>query len=558
MRRSSLLALAWCAAVAAALAGEIAVSPNPARVPPGGTVRFTATGAAGPVGWRVIPARLGAIDAAGTFTAADRPGRGIVRAVIAGPGGTELVGHAAVVVSAEAWRSLTVEVSPQQSALRAGETAQFAARVRDAAGAAVDGAGISWKVVPPELGNIGLDGAFTAGNAGTGRIVAVAETPQARGIGQARITVITAGPPERLTVALSPKRLRLAPGASAAFTVAIDGGDGGPATAGLRFTVEPPTLGTIDGSGNFTALGAGTGIVRVVATAGRAAAADRALVTVGGQAGQYTVRLTPRRAALRAGESAQFTAEAFDGNGQPVTPSSWRWRVVPERMGTITPAGLFTAGSRAMTGRITVRLPVELGTGGAAAALRVMPGRPNTVTLEPAKAVVGPGELRQFAAAVTGPDGAPRPDARVDWKVYPPGIGTITPDGLFTAGVAPRLGVVIAQVPPELGGGRGVASIAVSSYVVRIAGTRPRHLVAGDAVQFIAEVRDAGGNQVSGVVLQWSRTSASPNFGTIDPATGQFIAGTPLAAQAEGMVYVRASLAGQLIGGDGIKVYVHR
>lgn len=558
MKRASLLMLAWCGTAAAALASAITVSPNPAHLLPGGTVRFTASAAAGPVSWRVVPAWLGTIDQAGNFTAAARPGRGIIRAIATGADGTELVGHAAVAISSDASRRLSVTVAPAAATLRAGETAGFAARVSDAAGGPVDGAAITWKVVPPELGSVGPDGAFTAGDPGIGRVVAVAATAQSRGIGQARVTVVTAGPTRRLTVALLPKRVRLAPGGTAAFTVAVSDQDGRPAAAALRFSVQPPALGTIDDAGAFTAGAAGTGIVRVVATDGRASATDRALVTVGAPAAQYVVRLTPRRSVLRPGESVQLTAEALDGNGNPVTAPSWRWQVVPERMGTITPEGLFTAGDRALAGRITVRLPADLGTGGAAAALRVLPGLPNHVAVDPAKAVVRPGELRQFSAAVTGPQGAPRPDARVEWKVYPPGIGTITPGGLFTAGASPRLGVVIAQVPPDQGGGRGVASIAVSSYVVRISGTRPRYLAAGDAVQFAADVRDAGGNQVSGAVLQWSRTSASPNFGAIDPATGHFTAGIPVTAQVEGMVYVKAMLAGQLIGGDGIKVYVHR
>lgn len=557
MKRASLLMLAWCGAAAAALAGVITVSPNPAHVLPGGTVRFSTSPVAAPVSWRVFPARLGTIDAAGNFSAAGRPGRGIIRAIATDSDGTELVGHAAVLIDSDALRRLQVAVSPAAAALRPGETVAFAARASNADGEA--SGSVTWRVVPPELGTIGQDGMFTAGVPGVGRVVAAAADARARGIGQARIAVTATGPARRLSVTISPKRVRLAPGGTAAFTAAVRDQDGHPVAAALRFTVEPPAVGSIGADGAFAAGAAGTGIVRVVATAGPAVGSDRALVTVAGRTTQYLVRLTPRQAVLRTGGSVQYTAEAFDGDGRPVPVTGWRWQVIPDRMGTITPGGLFTAGERAMAGRITVRLPAGFGAGSATAALRIRPGSPNSVTIDPAKAVVRPGELRQFSAAVTGPDGEPRPDARVVWKVYPPGIGAVTPQGLFTAAASPRLGVVIAQVPPDQGGGRGVASIAVSSYTVHILGPRPRNLASGEMSQFTAEVRDAGGNPPpGGVTMQWSRISASPNFGTIDPATGWFTAGTPLAAQVDGMVYVRAMLNGQLIGGDGIRVYVHR
>lgn len=560
MKPSSFLALALCAAVAAAAAGEIAVSPNPAVVTANEAIQFTADGATSEIAWRVIPAGLGAIDATGRFTASGRPGRGIVRAIAIDPGGREGIGHAYVRVSGGPVQRLTVKVTPVRAVIRTGEASSFHALAFDAQNSEIPGAAISWTVVPAELGDIDPNGVFTARNPGEGRIVALASLPGSKGLGQARVSIVTAERPQRLAVELAPKRARAGMGGTVQFTAVISDQDGRPVEASLRFTVEPPALGTIDANGTFTA-GAkpGTGIVRVIASRDKSIGSDRALLTVGAQAKRWVVRLTPRRAELRAGETVQFSAEAFDQDGNQAAPPSWQWRVIPERLGTITPGGLFTAGDRAITGRIVARLPSGYGQGSDAAAVRIRPGAPNQVRVDPPKALVRPGETQQFTATVTGPDGAPRADARVVWKVYPPGTGTITPNGLFTAASNPRLGVVIAAVPPDQGGGKGIAGIVVSNYYVRIEGPRPHHISSADPpYAFTAVVRDGGGNPVSGVVFQWSRMSISGNFGTIDQVTGMFTAGQPLAAQVEGMVYVKAMLNGQVIGGDGIKVIVHR
>ncbi len=548
-----LIALCALLCAAAAYAGGLEVSPNPATAAPGSRLRFTAPDAPGPVAWRVIPGRLGTIDGAGLFTASNLTGSGVVRAVSAGPDGVERVGHAAVRVVDDGRRRLSVTVFPRQEDIRIGGSASFSAEASGPEGVITADAAVSWRVVPETLGDISAAGVFTARAPGEGRVVAVARSGDARGMGQARIRVAAAAAAGQPAVSLSPRRASVAPGGTQLFTASFTGPVG--AAEAPRFEVDPPWLGTIDASGLFTA-GAepGTGVVRAIAAGG----ASKALVTVRSEGRTLTVRLTPRQVSLRPGQAVQFDAQAFDREGLPVPVAGWRWRVVPERLGTVTPNGLFTAPGRSGSGRVVAQLPASLGTGSDAAVVVVRPGAPNRVQVDPPKALVRPGETQQFSAEVVGPDGAPRPDLRVGWKVHPPGLGTITPAGLFTAGTSSRLGAVIALVPPDQGGGRGTAGVAVSSYAVRIDGVRPRHVDAGQPEQFTAAIRDAGGNPVSNAILQWSRSSASPGFGSIDPASGLFTAGQPLASQVEGFVYVRVLLNGLVIGGDGLKVVVHR
>ena len=559
MKKLIPLILLLASAAGMALAQQLEVSPNPAEVMPGGTVLFSVPGQEQTaVIWQVLPPALGSVSADGRFTAGKSAGQGIVRAMTQ-QGGKKLLGHALVKITGDKTRGLTVKVSPGSARLEPGSAKTFSAEVSYLNGDPAT-AVISWQVVPAGLGTIDQNGNFTALNPGTGRIVALAKSEKLKGIGQAKITVGPKLKPQKLMVEMTPVKANLKPGESAVFSASARDRDGNPVTAEFEFRVEPTVLGTIDGSGNFTAgKKPGVGTVKVLAKNESGSGAAKSLVVVEEKTQRYTVKVKPRQSALAPGQSLEFTAEAFDNSGNPVTPPYWVWKVIPEKLGELSPHGIFTAGQKAGQGKVVASLPPQFGQGQAAASVRVKPGQPLRVKIDPPSARLLPEQSQQFIATVTGPDGAARADVRINWKVYPPGVGTITPNGLFIAGSTPRLGAVVALVSPDQGGGKGIAGIAVSSYYVRIdAVQRPLYLSSGETYPFKALVRDNGGNEVSGVTLLWSRSSLSPNFGNIDQSTGFFTAGQPLEAQVEGLVYVKAWLNGQVIGGDGIKVYVHR
>ncbi len=551
------LALALCAG--AVSAAGLVVQPNPALVPAGGTVSFTveADSATAKVEWQVVPPGLGTIDAAGRFTASGKPGQGLVRAVSSAPG-TRLVGHAMVRVVGPGYRRLRVAVAPAAARIEAGSTVRFQAEVRDIDGNELESPDISWRVVPQDLGTIDADGLFTPQRGGRGRIVALARVGASSGLGQARLSAV----PRRagsLTVDIEPRRLRLEPGASARISATVRDSAGNQVEANVKFQVLPAALGSVSPEGVFTASArSGNGVVTVRAEHQGAVGQARGLLVVASGPGRYRVQLRPKAAMVGPSQSAEFEPACYDPQGNQVSPPYWVWRVVPQDLGTITPEGLFTAGDRAVQGKVVASLPPDFGIGQDFASVRVKPGPPRIVRVSPAKAVLRPGESRQFTASAVGPSGLPLDNARFVWKVSPEGMGTITPGGLFTAGSVPKLGTVVAILPPELGGGRGYAVVGVSNYNVQLLGPRPTHLTAGESHQFQAEIRDQGGNAVPGAVFDWSASSLYPNFGGIDPASGIFTAGTPQAAQAEGNVVVRVRLNGHLVGGDGIRVVVHR
>lgn len=133
--------------------------------------------------------------------------------------------------------------------------------------------------------------------------------------------------------------------------------------------------GTISTGGMFTA-GTTTGVFAntVVATVGAITGSASITVTPGGVA---TVVVSPTPATLTQGATQQFTAVAKDASGNVITPFAPTWSVVASG-GTVTAAGLFTAGTTVGTFTNTVRA-----TSGAASGLATVIVSVNLLTASP-------------------------------------------------------------------------------------------------------------------------------------------------------------------------------
>lgn len=550
---SAILILA--AAALAATAQQPEVSPNPAEVMLKGTVQFSVPGQEqAAIRWQVLPPSLGTIDPDGLFTAGTSAGQGIVRANVS-DGDKRLLGHALIKIVGGKTTGLTVKIHPAPARLEPGKTLAFAARVSHLNGDPANNAVISWQVVPAGLGTIDRNGYFTALNPGTGRIVALAKYDRFQGLGQTKMTVESKQPLHKLLVEMTPIKANLKPGDNAEFSATVTDRKGNPVAARLEYQVEPSNLGTIDGSGNFTAgKKPGLGIIKILAKHENGSGTAKSMVVVEDNVQRYTVKLKPRQSALEPGQSLEFTAEAFDKSGNQVTPPYWDWKVIPEKLGEISPQGIFTAGQKPGQGKVVASLPPQFGLGQSAASIRIRPGQPLRVKVDPPNALLLPGQPQQFTAEVLNDQGQPLPQVKILWKISPEGLGTINQNGLFRAGDQPgRKGTVLAVVSPQQGGGQGAALVSISQYKIRIDNPGPIELGPGESCSFTATVTDAMGNPAAAGPLEWTTDPYSQQFGTITP-TGMFTAGHP-ANQIAGWVIVRVKVGSTVIA-DRIAVVV--
>lgn len=135
-----------------------------------------------------------------------------------------------------------------------------------------------------------------------------------------------------ISVSVSPTSASLTVGQQQAFTATVTG-----STKGVTWTST--SVGTIDQSGNFTAVTAGTGTVTATSVEDTTKSAT-AQITVkasgGGGGGSVSVTITPSTASVSVGGKQQFTANVTGGsNGVNWTATG--------AVGTVDNKGMFTA-----------------------------------------------------------------------------------------------------------------------------------------------------------------------------------------------------------------------
>jgi hypothetical protein len=436
-------------ATAARAADELAVrvSPERAHVAPGGAFTFSAAvyGPGGEaidanVAWSVIPPRIGSIGGDGRFEAGGVAGRAIVRA-IAAYGDATGTGHAVVEVGAEPPARLDVTIDPSSAAVDPGGVQQFDVRVTDPqSGDEVEG-DVRWVVIPERFGTIDGDGLFTAAtDEGSGRVAARVTAGDREGVGDA-VVVVGSPPGPGVRVSVVPPQTLLAPGEGLEFEAIVTDQAGDPIDADVRWSVMPTRLGVVDATGMFTA-GPDEGVGRIVASVATSEGPARGFAHVevrrAGPAG-VRIRVRPREAAVTLGGDVQFEALVVGPDGDPLdVPVDWTVR--PAWIGEIDQDGLFTAADEisepsangTWIGAVVAAVETHAGVASDAARVIVRDAGPSLrLRIHPHRTVVAPGQEVQFETRVIGA-GEPI-EWTTEWAVFPGDLGTITPDGLFTA-----------------------------------------------------------------------------------------------------------------------------
>jgi hypothetical protein len=182
--------------------------------------------------------------------------------------------------------------------------------------------------------------------------------------------------------------------------------------------------------------------VATVATShGPARGFARVEVRLAGPAG-VRVRIRPREAAIVPGGDVQFEAVAVGPDGDQLDVSI-EWSVRPTWLGSIGSEGVFTASEEmpepsangGWVGAVVASVETNEGVANDAARVVVRDSGPALrLMVHPKRPILAPGQEIQFEARVMGAGGPI--DWTTEWAVFPRELGTITPDGLFTANPA--------------------------------------------------------------------------------------------------------------------------
>jgi parallel beta-helix repeat protein len=195
-------------------------------------------------------------------------------------------------------------------------------------------------------GTITTDGLFSAGEVGNYRVVGKARGRKHHA--DTSIVVVVPPQPELLAILVSPDTAQLESQARRTFTAKAILSDSSRVDVGVTWRA---TGGIIDAGGVYVA-GTAPGHFHAIATAVSSSKADTADITIDSAAVEpptlEAVRLSPNTAALAADQSQQFAAsgQMSDGSTASVTPA------FTATGGTISPAGLYTAGPTPGTFRV--------------------------------------------------------------------------------------------------------------------------------------------------------------------------------------------------------------
>lgn len=364
-----------------------------------------------------------------------------------------------------------------------------------------------------------------------------------------------------ITMRITPHDFLVPPNGTQVLTVDVRDAQSNAVAGKVEWAVRPPSAGQIGAGGIFHASATpGEAVLRASLSTGGRIVTAWAHVRIGQpgatRSARSTLMVTPRLARVPANGTQLFAAQSA---GASPLAGTVTWRVIPPMAGHVDARGLFTAGSSAAQCEVVA---VALDSGGHAMGVggaRVMVTGTGLADAQgaggvsarsdanfrllPARAVLAPGESRQFSTTLNADT-----RATLTWSVQPASLGTISLDGTLTTNLtASGGGVVIATATLPNGlARRAAAAIQVGQGVARSLKLTPhfQKVPAGGTAEFQITGLPAtapGGTQVRWVVKPETAGTISPN-GTL----GLFTAG-----RARGQVRIEAHIAGPA-GGERV------
>jgi hypothetical protein len=247
----------------------------------------------------------------------------------------------------------SVDILPDSLTVETGQPVKFAAYARRVAGETGAPVAVDWTA---SGGSITSTGLFTAKSVGT-YVIYGRRRHGGRVPADSSVVTVVPPPASLVRVIVTPDTATVAIGATRAFSAVGKLSDSTTAPLGVVWTA---TGGAVDPSGVYTA-GTAAGAYQVIATNTAGTLADTALVTIPAPATPpppppppppvTSLVVTPASTSVRAGGSQRFTGYGLDAAGDSL-PVTLQYVATG---GTITSAGLYTAGTTAGTYRVIAK-----------------------------------------------------------------------------------------------------------------------------------------------------------------------------------------------------------
>lgn len=389
------------------------------------------------IAWRSLDPAVAAVSSAGQLTAL-------------APGATGAVASAegradTLAVTVRPVPVASVALVPNAASIGVRGTVRLAAIVRDAAGNALAGRGVSFQSGAANVATVASDGTVTGVAPGTATITATSEGAR----GTAAVTVVAATTVASVEVA--PNAFTLAAGQTRTVAATPRAADGS-VVAGrpVTWSSDAPDVATVSGGGVVTAVAAGTARVLAVVDG----ITGTATVTVQ-RAAVASVQIAPSSASVPAGGTTSLAATPRDQGGNALAGRAVAWSSSNDGVATVDGNGRVSAEN---PGTATIRATSEGVTGTAAITVtRVIFALPTAVT------------LRDFSnanrtAQLVATDHAGRlllpPD--LTWTSSDPAVATVTSLGVVR-GISARGSTATAVITARYLGATATVTVTVRS-----------------------------------------------------------------------------------------------
>jgi uncharacterized protein YjdB len=474
----------------------VVVTPNANPVVVGQTVQLKgeprdASGQAllgRPIVWTTSASSIASVSSTGLVTAI-APGNATITATSEGK-----VGSATVTVSPKPVSS--VIVSPSQSTIIVGQTAQLTAQVTDEQGNVLSGRPIAFSSGTPTIATVTAAGAVTGVSPGTVTITATSE-------GKTGTATVVVAPLPVVRVNVLPVDPDLIVGGTLQMTVGVEG-PSGQALNGrvVVWSSGAPDVASISPAGVLTARSPGTTVVfaSVEGVVGTSMVTVRA-VPVG------SVVVTPPTSSVIVGNSVQLSAAVRDAAGNALDGRLVGWSSSDDAVAIVSSTGRVT-GLKVGTATITASSEGKSGT----ATITVTAAPVASVQVSPPNAELTVGQTTTLTAKTLDASGGELAGRAIAWSTSAGSVATVSSSGVVTA-----VGVGSATITATSEGKTGSATITVTAIPVASVTVAPTtlSLQVGGTGPLTATVRDAGNNVLTGRTVSW--TSGAPNVATVAP-----------------------------------------
>ncbi len=140
-------------------------------------------------------------------------------------------------------------------------------------------------------------------------------------------------------------------------------------------------------------------------------------------AGSIAVSVSPATATLYANQTQQFSATVTGTSNTAVS-----WNLSPPGVGSISASGFYTAPAVINSSQTVTVVATSIADSSTSSSATVTLSPPIGISVSPSTVTLFSGQQQAFTATV-----ANSADSRVTWTITPPGTGTISSTGLYTA-----------------------------------------------------------------------------------------------------------------------------